>query len=87
VLRRDRDGPELAPRPGLGRVEALVERNRENGLDVTLGVEGRRRPLTTGVDLTAYRVVEDALEAATVRGAGSAEVLLRYEADELKLHR
>ena len=54
---------------------------------MTLGVEGRRRPLTTGVDLTAYRVVEDALEAATVRGAGSAEVLLRYEADELKLHR
>jgi signal transduction histidine kinase len=85
VLRRDGDGPELAPQPGLGRVEALVERNRENGLEVTLRVDGRRRPLTTGVDLTAYRVVEDALEAATVRGAGSAEVLLRYEADELKL--
>jgi|SRR5215211_807604 len=85
VLRRDGDGLELAPQPGLGRVEALVERNRERGLDVTLRVEGRRRPLTTGVDLTAYRVVEDALEAATARGAGSAEVLLRYEADELKL--
>ena len=85
VLRRDGDGPELAPQPGLGRIEGLVERNRENGLDVTLRVEGRRRPLTTGVDLTAYRVVEDALEAATVRGAGSAEVLLRYEAGELKL--
>ena len=85
VLRRDGDGPELAPQPGLGRVEALVERSRENGLDVTLRVEGRRRPLTTGVDLTAYRVIEDALEAATQRGAGSAEVLVRYEADELKL--
>jgi signal transduction histidine kinase len=85
VLRRDGDGPELAPQPGLGRIEALVERNRENGLDVTLRVEGRRRPLTTGVDLTAYRVVEDGLEAATERGAGSAEVLVRYEADELKL--
>jgi signal transduction histidine kinase len=85
VLRRDGDGPELAPQPGLGRIEALVERNRENGLDVTLRVEGGRRPLTTGVDLTAYRVVEDGLEAATERGAGSAEVLVRYEADELKL--
>jgi signal transduction histidine kinase len=85
VLRRDGDGPELAPQPGLGRVEALVERNRETGLDVTLRVEGRRRPLTTGVDLTAYRVLEDALEAASERGAGSAEVLVRYEADELKL--
>jgi signal transduction histidine kinase len=85
VLRRDGDGPELAPQPGLRRVEALVERSRHNGLDVTLRVEGRRRPLTTGVDLTAYRVVEDALEAANQRGAGSAEVLVRYEADELKL--
>lgn len=85
VLRRDGDGLELAPQPGLARLEALVERNRDNGLDVSLRVEGRRRPLTTGVDLTAYRVVEDALEAASERGAGSAEVLLRYEADELKL--
>jgi signal transduction histidine kinase len=85
VLRRDGDALALAPQPGLGRLEALVERNREDGLDVTLHVEGRRRPLTTGVDLTAYRVVEDALEAASQRGARSAEVLLRYEPDELKL--
>ena len=85
VLRRDGDGLALAPQPGLARVEALVERSREKGLEVTLRVEGRRRPLTTGVDLTAYRVVEDALEAAAERGARSAEVLLRYDADELKL--
>jgi signal transduction histidine kinase len=85
VLCRDGDGLALAPQPGLARIEALVERNRDSGLDVTLRVEGRRRPLTTGVDLTAYRVIEDALEAAGQRGAQSAEVLLRYEADELKL--
>lgn len=85
VLRRDGDGLALAPQPGLARVEALVERNRESGLEVTLRIEGNRRPLTTGVDLTAYRVVEDALEAATERDARSAEVLLRYEPDELKL--
>jgi signal transduction histidine kinase len=85
VLRRDDDGLELTPQPGLGRLEALVQRNRERGLDVTLNVEGQRRPLTTGIDLTAYRVVEDALDAATDQGAGRAEVLLRYEADELKL--
>ena len=85
VLRRDGHGLELAPQPGLARLEALVERNRDGGLEVALRVEGSRRPLTTGVDLTAYRVVEDALEAAAERGAGSAEVLLRYEADELKL--
>jgi signal transduction histidine kinase len=85
VLRRDEDGPKLAPQPGLARVDALVERGRERGLEVALSVEGARRPLTTGVDLTAYRVIEDALEAATDHGATSAEVLLRYEPEELKL--
>jgi signal transduction histidine kinase len=52
---------------------------------VTLHVEGGRRPLTTGVDLTAYRVLEDALQAAADQGAGSAEVLLRYQPGELQL--
>jgi signal transduction histidine kinase len=85
VLRHDGDGLALAPQPGLARVEALVERSRESGLDVTLRIDGGRRSLTTGVDLTAYRVVEDALDAAPERGARSAEVLLRYEPDELKL--
>jgi signal transduction histidine kinase len=85
VLRRNGEGLALAPQPGLARVEALVERTRQSGVDVTLRVEGERRLLTTGVDLTAYRVVEDALEAAGEHGAGSAEVLLRYEPGELKL--
>jgi signal transduction histidine kinase len=85
VLRRDGDGLELAPQPGLARIDALVERHRDSGLGVTLRVEGRRRALPTGVDLTAYRVVEDALEAAADRGAGNADVLLRYDADVLRL--
>jgi signal transduction histidine kinase len=85
VLRRDGDGVELAPQPGLGRLEALVERHRERGLDVELRIEGGPRSLTPGVDLTAYRVVEDALDAAAGQGAAGAEVLLRYEADELRL--
>jgi signal transduction histidine kinase len=85
VLRHDGDGVELAPQPGLGRVESLVERNRRRGLEVALRVEGGARPLPPGVDLTAYRVVEDALAAASEKGAGSAEVLLRYRADELQL--
>jgi signal transduction histidine kinase len=85
VLRRDGDGLALAPQPGLARVEALLERHREGGLGVALRVEGSRRSLATGVDLTAYRVVQDALDAARERGAASAEVLLRYEPDELKI--
>ena len=66
VLRRDGDGLELAPQPGLGRLEALVERTRERGLDVsTARRRAWRRALPAGIDLTAYRVVEDALDAAS----------------------
>jgi signal transduction histidine kinase len=52
---------------------------------VELRVEGTRRELSPGIDLTAYRVVEDALQAATENGADRAEVLLRYRDDELQL--
>jgi signal transduction histidine kinase len=85
VLRRDGEAPALAPQPGLGRVEALVERVRETGLEVDLRVIGARRPVATGVDLTAYRVLEDALEAASEQGATRAYVLVWYEERELKL--
>ena len=85
VLRRDDDGAELAPQPGLARVETLIARTCERGLEVLLRVDGTRRELSPGVDLTAYRVVEDALEAATKKGADRAEVLLRYRDDELQL--
>ena len=89
VLRRDGDGAELAPQPGLPRVLALVERIRESGLPVEVRVEGRDesrpRRLTAGVDLTAYRVVEDALEAALEGGASQADLLVRYTDDELRI--
>ena len=85
VLRRDGDGPALAPQPGLSRLEALVGRHREGGLEVALRIEGRERALTPGIDLTAYRVVEDALDAAAEQGAAGAEVLLRYRDEDLQL--
>jgi signal transduction histidine kinase len=83
VLRRDGDGPELAPQPGLGRLDALVERARDGGLDVTVRKEGDSRPLAPGIDLTAYRIVQDALEAAAEQGASKAQVLVRYGEREL----
>lgn len=85
VLRRDGDGLPLVPQPGLARLEALVERNRERGLEVGLQVEGAQRALPPGVDLTAYRVIEDALDAATEQEAGRADVLVRYRPGELQL--
>jgi signal transduction histidine kinase len=85
VLRREGDGPELAPQPGLGRLDALVEGAREGGLDVSVREEGGARPLPPGVDLTAYRIVQDALEAAAEQGASRAQVLVRFGERELVL--
>jgi signal transduction histidine kinase len=85
VLRREGDAAKLAPQPGLARLEALVERSRERGLTVSLEREGWSRELPAGIDLTAYRVIEDALDAAAGHGAGSADVQVRYRPRELQL--
>jgi signal transduction histidine kinase len=85
VLRRDDDRAELAPQPGLARLEALVERARASGLDVSVREEGESRPLTPGIDLTGYRILQDALEAAAEQGASKAQVLVRYEERQLVL--
>ena len=93
VLRPEGDGPELAPQPGLPRVLALVQRTRDGGLPVELRIEGREeawaarggRRLPPGIDLTGYRVVEDALEAAAEQGATAAELVIRYTTEELRL--
>jgi signal transduction histidine kinase len=85
VLRREDEGLALAPQPGLARLQSLVERQRERGLEIDLRVEGTERPLSTGVDLTAYRVLEDALQAAARQRAERATVLLRYGDGDLQL--
>jgi signal transduction histidine kinase len=85
VLRREDEGLALSPQPGLARLEALVERQRERGLDVDLRVEGDWGELSAGVDLTAYRVLEDALQAALRQRAERATVVLRYEGSNLHL--
>ena len=51
---------------------------RERGLVVGLRVEGEERPLAPGVDLTAYRVIEDALGAAAENEASEAALVVRY---------
>ncbi|MFD8202541.1 sensor histidine kinase [Streptomyces sp. NPDC059701] len=50
-----------APQPTLDRLDALVENTRAAGLTVTAGQDGRRRPLPPGVELSAYRIVQEAL--------------------------
>jgi signal transduction histidine kinase len=85
VLRREGDGAQLAPQPGLARLETLVERTRGRGLNVTLEVDGGPRELPAGIDLTGYRVIEDALDAAAENAARTADVLVRYTPRELQL--
>jgi len=85
VLRRDGEGPELAPQPGLARLEMLVERVRAEGLAVGFQVDGEQRALPPGLDLTAYRVIEDALGAATEQGASEASLVVRYGSRDLEL--
>jgi signal transduction histidine kinase len=53
--------PDYAPQPGLAGLDALVEQVRGTGLDVALQVEGKARPLPATVDLSAYRIVQEAL--------------------------
>jgi signal transduction histidine kinase len=85
VLRHEDEGLALSPQPGLARLQALVERQRERGLEVELRVEGERRDLALGVDLTAYRVLEDALQAAVRQRAERATVVLSYGDSDLNL--
>ena len=85
MLRSDADEP-LAPQPGLGDVPTLVAQVREAGLPVELRVEGERRELPVGIELSAYRIVQEALTNALKHaGDASARVSIRYCADSLEL--
>ena len=72
--------------PSLAHVGALAERMRRTGLPVEVTVEGSPRPLPAGLDLSAYRVVQEALTNA-VRHAGPAHarVRLRYAPDSVEV--
>ena len=86
VLRRDDEELALAPQPSLRHVGSLVRRIEAAGLPVELGIEGDERALPIGIDLTAYRVVQEALGGALEHGhAGRARVRLRYGADHVEL--
>lgn len=84
VLRREDEELALAPQPSLRHLSSLVARVRAAGLPVDLEVEGDSRELPAGVDLTAYRVVQEALRGALEQGrAGHAGVRLRYGDDHI----
>jgi signal transduction histidine kinase len=61
LLRRSDDPVALSPQPGLGQLEELLGPVREAGLQVELDITGDQSPLPPGLDLTAYRIVQEAL--------------------------
>jgi signal transduction histidine kinase len=77
-------GDKYAPQPGLDRLGELTAQVRAAGLDVAVDVEGETRPLPASVDLSAYRVIQEALTNTLKHAhASRAEVVLRYGPDEL----
>jgi signal transduction histidine kinase len=82
-LRRE-DGGAPTEQPGLGDLERLVARVQQAGLPVDLRIDGEPVPLPAGVDLTAYRLVQESLTNALKHaGADSATVRLSYEPNEV----
>jgi signal transduction histidine kinase len=82
----DDEAAERAPQPGLADLEGLLERSRAAGLPVDLAVEGEPRALPQGVDLSAYRILQEAL-TNVFKHAGRAPttVTLGYGAEALEL--
>jgi signal transduction histidine kinase len=80
---------DLEPRPGLQHLDHLVESVRDAGLPVSVTIEGESRPLSPGVDLSAYRIVQEAL-TNTLKHAGrtasaAVDVTYRPEAVDIRV--
>jgi signal transduction histidine kinase len=86
VLREDDEGVERAPLPTLAELPALIERARASGMDVSCELMGEQRPLHASVDLSAYRIVQEALTNARKHAPGApAAVRLSWGDDALEV--
>jgi len=85
-LRQQSQADELAPQPSLQQLDTLISHTREAGLQVEVKIEGERRALPPGVDLSAYRIVQEAL-TNTLKHAGpcKATVTIRYTQSAIDL--
>lgn len=81
VLRSDGDAPPLEPQPGLDQLGRLVERTRAAGTAVRVSVDGDPVALSPGVDLTAYRVIQEGITNAMRHAPGAPiAISVRYGA-------
>jgi signal transduction histidine kinase len=86
ILRTDSDGESLTPQPSLRNLDTLLEQIRQGGLPVEATIEGDVRPLPPGIELAAYRIVQEAL-TNSLKHAGKvkADVRIRYREHDLQL--
>jgi signal transduction histidine kinase len=86
AMRREGDEAELVPQPGLDGLDSLLDEIGRAGLPVELHVDGTPFPLPRGVDLSAYRIVQEGLTNALKHAhASDADVTVRYRPDELEI--
>ena len=86
AMREDGEGVELGPQPGLDRLDALLQDVGRAGLPVQLQVDGDRLELPRGIDISAYRIIQEGLTNVLKHAhATQAEVELEYASDELRI--
>jgi signal transduction histidine kinase len=86
ALRREPDDDLRRPAPSLGSLDALLASTRDAGVPVDLEVDGPARPLSPGVELAAYRIIQEALtNVAKHAPAAPTRVVLQYRDDRLGL--
>ncbi|MBV8303072.1 MAG: sensor histidine kinase, partial [Acidimicrobiia bacterium] len=86
VLRHEAGEPPLAPPPGLDQLNRLLDEVRGAGLPVDARIEGDAIPLPPAVDLSAYRILQEALtNVLKHEGPAPTHVLLRYGDGELAI--
>jgi signal transduction histidine kinase len=85
-MRREGDEVEFVPQPGLDGLNALLDEVGRAGLPARLHVDGVPYPLPRGVDLSAYRIVQEGLTNALKHAhASDADVTVRYRPDEVEI--
>ena len=86
VLNEDGETAPLAPQSGIEKLDSLVARVREAGLPVELRIEGEPRPLSPGVDVAAFRIVQEALTNALKYAGGAAtQAVIRFSPDAIDI--